>query len=48
VDSQHANPIDPEAGPILLSLRVNFSSSADKIVVRGLGIRLVPKVVTST
>jgi hypothetical protein len=36
-----ATSIDPAAGPLLLSLRVNFADTSDKIVVRGLGLHLV-------
>jgi hypothetical protein len=32
--------VDPRLGPVLLSLRVNFGSTADKLVVRGVGLRL--------
>jgi hypothetical protein len=32
--------IDPSQGPLLLSLRVNFGETSDKIVVRGLGLVL--------
>lgn len=35
--------IDPSAGPLLLSLRVNFGKTTDRIVVRGLGLHLLPK-----
>ena len=41
VDSEQTAPIDPRVGPILLSLRVNFGNTADRIVVRGLGLHLV-------
>jgi hypothetical protein len=34
--------IDPAAGPLLLSLRVNYGNTSDWIVVRGLGLHLVP------
>jgi hypothetical protein len=34
--------IDPSAGALLLSLRVNFGSTSDRIVVRGLGLLLSP------
>jgi hypothetical protein len=40
VDSQSTPPIDAQAGALLLDLRVNFESIADKIVVRGLGLHL--------
>jgi hypothetical protein len=36
-----AASINPAAGPLLLSLRVNFGNTSDKIVVRGLGLHLV-------
>ncbi len=36
-----ATSIDPAAGPLLLSLRVNFGDTSDRIVVRGLGLLLV-------
>ncbi len=32
--------IDPQVGPLLLSLRVDFGSTSDKIAVRGLGLIL--------
>ena len=35
--------IDPAAGALLLSLRVNFGSTSDKIVVRSLGLHLTEK-----
>lgn len=35
--------IDPAAGPLLLSLRVNFGDTSDRIVIRGAGLRLQPK-----
>jgi hypothetical protein len=35
-----AASIDPAAGPLLLSLRVNFGDTSDRIVVRGLGLHL--------
>jgi hypothetical protein len=41
VDSEQTGPIDPRVGPILLHLRVNFGNTADRIVVRGLGLHLV-------
>jgi len=34
--------VDPILGAVRLSLRVNFGALADKIVVRGLGLHLVP------
>lgn len=40
VNSKGAVDIDPAKGPLLLSLRVNFANTADKIVVRGLGLIL--------
>ena len=40
VDSQPPASIDPANGPLLLSLRLYFDSTADKIVVRGLGLHL--------
>ena len=39
VDSE-LTAIDPAAGPLLLSLRTNFGDTADKIVVRSLGLHL--------
>ena len=39
VDSAATN-IDPTAGEVLLSLRVNFGNTADKICVRALGLHL--------
>ena len=39
VDSAATN-IDPAAGEVLLSLRVNFGNTADKICVRALGLHL--------
>jgi len=42
VDSAHTS-IDPAVGPLLLNLRVNFGSTDDQIVVRGLGLYLMPK-----
>ena len=36
-----ATSINPAAGPLLLSLRVNFGDTSDKIVVRGLGLHLL-------
>lgn len=35
-----ATSIDPSPGALLLSLRVNFGNTADRIVVRGLGLLL--------
>jgi len=42
VDSASTS-IDPAAGPLLLSLRVNFGDTSDKIVVRSLGLHLSEK-----
>ena len=42
VDSASTS-IDAAAGPLLLSLRVNFGSTSDKIVVRSLGLHLTEK-----
>ncbi len=43
VDSAAASaPVDPTQGAIRLDLRVFFGSLTDKIVVRGLGLHLVP------
>ena len=39
VDSQPTS-VDPTQGAVLLSLRVNFGNTSDKIVIRGLGIIL--------
>lgn len=41
VDSQ-ATKIDPKRGAVLLSLRVNFGDTSDRIVVRALGLHLSP------
>ena len=41
VDSA-ATTVDPAAGEVLLSLRVNFGNTSDKIVVRALGLHLSP------
>ena len=41
VDSA-ATTVDPAAGEVLISLRVNFGNTADKIVVRALGLHLTP------
>ena len=41
VDSQPTS-IDPSVGSVLLSLRVNFGNTADKIAVRGLALHLTP------
>jgi hypothetical protein len=41
VDSQTTS-VDPSAGPVLLSLRLNFKNTSDKIVIRGLGLHLTP------
>ncbi|MGA3130693.1 MAG: hypothetical protein ABSD59_07825 [Terracidiphilus sp.] len=35
-----ATSVDPANGPLLLDLRVNFGNTADRIVVRGLGLLL--------
>jgi len=35
--------IDPAKGPLLLDLRVNFGNTADRIVVRGLGLLLLKR-----
>jgi hypothetical protein len=32
--------VDPANGPVLLSLRLNFADTSDKIVIRGLGLHL--------
>lgn len=37
-----ATSVDPSVGEVLLSLRVNFGNTADKIVVRALGLLLSP------
>jgi hypothetical protein len=42
VDSASTS-IDAAAGPLLLSLRVKFASTSDKIVVRSLGLHLTEK-----
>jgi hypothetical protein len=34
--------IDPAKGPLVLSLRVNFGNTGDRIILRGLGLHLVP------
>lgn len=39
--NSHPTSVDPTAGPLLLSLRVNFADTSDKIVVRGIGLNLV-------
>ena len=36
----HRGPIDPVAGALLLSLRVNFGDTADRIVLRGVALNL--------
>jgi len=41
VDST-ATTVNPAAGEVLISLRVNFGNTADKIVVRALGLHLTP------
>lgn len=35
--------IDPQVGPLLLDLRLNYGNVADEIVIRGVGLRLTPK-----
>ena len=42
VDSQPTS-VDPAAGAIRLSFRVNFGNTADRIVVRGVGLHLQPQ-----
>ena len=42
VDSEPTE-IDSSAGPLLLSLRLNFGNTSDKIVIRGLGLLLPAK-----
>jgi hypothetical protein len=42
VNSEPAE-IDSSAGPLLLSLRLNFGDTSDKIVIRGLGLLLSAK-----
>ncbi len=42
VDSS-STTIDPALGPLLLDLRVNFGDTRDRIVIRGVGLRLEPK-----
>ena len=39
IDSAATN-IDPTTGAVELDLRVNFGNTSDRIVVRGLGLRL--------
>ena len=41
VDSA-ATSVDPSSGEVLLSLRVNFGNTADKIAIRALGLHLSP------
>lgn len=41
VDSA-STAIDPAAGPLLIDLRLNFGDATDRIVVRGLGLHLLP------
>ena len=41
VDSA-ATTVNPSAGEVLISLRVNFGNTADKICVRALGLHLTP------
>jgi hypothetical protein len=38
-----ATTIDPSRGEVLLDLRVNFGDTADKIVIRALGLHLIPQ-----
>lgn len=40
VNSKPPMDIDPAKGPLLLSLRVNFADTRDKIVIRGVGLLL--------
>jgi hypothetical protein len=40
VNSKPAVEIDPAQGPLLLSLRVNFADTKDRIVIRGVGLLL--------
>jgi hypothetical protein len=40
-DSQPTS-VDPSVGAVLLSLRVNFGDTSDKIVIRGLALHLTP------
>ncbi len=42
VDSQPAS-VDPARGEVLLSYRVNFGATSDRIVVRAVGLRLAPR-----
>lgn len=42
VDSQ-ATSIDPSTGAVLLSYRVNFGATSDRIVVRAVGLKLAPR-----
>jgi hypothetical protein len=42
IDSASTNA-DPSAGEVLLSLRLNFGSTSDKLVIRGLGLLLTPQ-----
>jgi hypothetical protein len=35
--------VDAEAGEVLLSLRLNFGDTSDRIVLRGVALALVPK-----
>ena len=42
VDSQ-ATSIDPSTGAVLLSYRVNFGATSDRIVVRAVGLKLTPR-----
>jgi hypothetical protein len=41
VDSS-ATSVDASAGAVLISLRVNFADTSDRIVLRGVGLRLTP------
>lgn len=34
--------IDPSKGPLLLSLRLNFGNTGDRIILRGVGLQLAP------
>lgn len=42
MDSQPTS-IDPAGGPLLLSLRVSFGDTTDRIAIRGLALRILPK-----
>jgi hypothetical protein len=39
VDSERC-AVDPTKGPVLLSLRVRFGNSKDRIAIRGIGLHL--------